>query len=139
MCATVPPGKRANVGKQLLRAEGLAQIAVGAEVKPAHFLGFAIMTGKEENKSGGLVGHAAADLEAVQFGHLDIQDDQIRTLLAPHLERLSAVKGAHNLIAEATQTVRQEIHRLTIIVNHQDLHARDSLSSDASRTQTRCA
>src|SRR5690348_15381333 len=104
-----------------------------------YFIGLAVMAGEEENESGGFVGHAAADLEAIQFGHLNIQDDQIRTLLAPFFERMSAVKGAHDLIAEAAQTVGQEIHQLTIIIHHQDLHARDSLSSGTSRLQKRCA
>jgi hypothetical protein len=52
---------------------------------------------------------------------------------------MNTVKGAHDFIAEAAQTVSQEIHQLTIIINHQDLHARDSPSSDISRPQTRSA
>ena len=61
------------------------------------------------------------DVEAVHVRHHQVEHDQIRPLLARGLDRLAAAVGAQHRAAEAQDANGDQLDRLGIVVDDQDL------------------
>ena len=69
-----------------------------------------------------LVADAAADLEAVDLGQVAVQQDDVRILGFPALQRLLTVDGGEHVVALAPQRVGHQIQQIDVVVDDQNLH-----------------
>ena len=60
------------------------------------------------------------DLEAGDFGQLDVHQDQVGPMLAREIERLDAVARAHRCIAMRFQQIVEELHIELVVLHNQD-------------------
>src|SRR6185295_1997649 len=60
------------------------------------------------------------DVEAVHVRHHQIEDDQVRQFLPRDTDRLFAAERAQHRAGEAEDPYGDELHRLWIVVHHQD-------------------
>ena len=97
------PQDRADPGGQLLQAERLGDVVVAAEGQPADLVVGRVPGGQEDHRgTGTAVAQLPDDLEAVQVGEHDVEDDEVRPLLPGHLYRAGAVgRGRHRESGEA--------------------------------------
>ena len=83
-------------------------------------------------------GHLAADqlqhLEARELGHLDVEQDQVRSELGHRFHRLEAVTALprHLDIGLAAQVLAEQLTRRILVVHDQDAHRARAGGGDRS-------
>ncbi len=93
----------ADPGQQLLALERLDQVVVGAAVEagdPVLGLG---PGGQHQDRHVTLLAEAAADLDPVEAGEAEVEDDQVGDEPDRHVERLDPVGGGADLVALVAQ------------------------------------
>ena len=112
---------------------GLGEVLVSSGVEPGHDvlgvrLGGDHDDGHEGQREVGL--ELTADLDAIHLGHHDVEQDQVRELLAGHGQRLLPVGGRDDVVALSREPGLQDVHVHGVVVDHQDerrgSHGRDS-------------
>ena len=94
--AVVPPQLGAHARQQLGEAERLGDVVVGARVEAADGVHLAVLRGEEHDRDGrAALAHALADLEAVDAGQPDVEDQQV--VLAVHAGRDGVRSRRHGL------------------------------------------
>ena len=78
-CSAVAAAQlRAHAGQQFGEAERLGDVVVGAGVEAADGVHLAVLRGEEDDRHGrAALAHALADLEAVDAGQPDVEDQQV--------------------------------------------------------------
>ena len=89
---------------QLAQRERLDQVVVGADVEPLHAVVDRVARGKHQNRRAvaGLA-HPAGQLESVEAGHQDVEDDRVGGASREHVERLFAVGRELDLVVVELQ------------------------------------
>jgi hypothetical protein len=87
--------------------------------------------GEDHRRRALLVGEVARDLQAVHAGHADVEQDEVRLLVADHGQRLGAVAGlARNLVArEFREQAAQAFARERLVVDDDHPHPEPSAPS----------
>ena len=67
-------------GDELARIERLRQVVVGADLETDDLVHVLVASGQHQDRDVGALAHAAADLEAVHVGQVEVEDDQRRRL-----------------------------------------------------------
>src|SRR5260370_28018115 len=70
--------------------------------------------------------HLAAHLEAIELGHLDMEDNQVWQCFPPALDGLLAIKCAYHIVAMAFKPVTQQIDHVAVIIRHHDFQSASS-------------
>ena len=113
---------RADAGDDLVGVEGLGHIVHAAHFKAAVLLARRFHDGQEDDRDGlgfPVCLEAAADLEAVHFGHQDIEQDEIGPVRGGQFQRALAVFGDDEEIVPF-QRPDEDVQIHGIVVHHQN-------------------
>ena len=118
-----PPQQRAQARLQLLERERLDEVVVGARVEPGDPVVDRVAGGEHQHRRAVAgVAQAAADLQAVDPGHRDVEHDRVVAHLGHAVERLAAVGRQFDVVAVQAQcAVERGPHRGLVV---DDQHAR---------------
>ena len=111
-----------HAGSELLGAEGLGHVVVGADLQAAQDILFLVARRQHDDRRLGIVTDAAADLEAVNLRQVAVEQDDIRALGLPALQRLLSVDGGEDVVPLAPQRIRHQVQQIDVVVNDQNFH-----------------
>ena len=112
---------RANAGLQLLDAEGLGDVVVGACVERFDFHQVLIADGQNDDGNLRDGANLAAELNSVHLRHGDIGDDEVRFPCVDGLHSLDAVGGDPQRIALRGERGAQDAGDLRFVVDDENL------------------
>jgi hypothetical protein len=120
LAGLVPPHDRANPGQQLLLAERLRHVVVGARVERLH-LGQLVRLARQDDDRG-LAGSPdlAADVHPVAAGHRQVQEHEVRALLLEAAQSGLAVIGGDHLVSGGSDQGRDRPDHGRLIVHDED-------------------
>src|SRR5258708_7477600 len=107
---------------ELVGAEGLGHVVVGADLQAAQDVLFLVARGEHDDRGLGLVANAAAHFEAVNLGQVAVEEDDVGAFAFPALQRLLAINGGEYVVSLAAQRVGHQIQKIDVVVNDQNLH-----------------
>ncbi len=122
----------ADAGQELQVAERLGDVVVGAHLQAAHLVHLSGAGGKHDDGNVGKAPDLLAQLEAIDIGKHDVEQDEVRLLLLDEAQPCLAVGGRDDLGLGPAQ-VEAEVHHLDdvgFVVDDQYLHL-SPLSSKA--------
>ena len=73
-----PAEHRSHACDQLLRAERLRHVVVGAGLQPGHLVAFVDPRRQHDDGNVGMLAQRARDVEAMHVGQTEVEDDQVR-------------------------------------------------------------
>ena len=115
-----PAQDRADAGGQLVRVERLGDVVVGAEVEALGLVGGRALGRQQDDRDRASLAQLAHDLDAVEVGHDDVEQDDVRAdLLGLGQRLLAAARGddAEALLAEGD---RDELRDPWFVVGDED-------------------
>ena len=126
-----PAQQRAHPSQQLVKAERLDQVIVGAGIQPGHPVGHGVLGGQDQD--GHIAGRAQApaDAEAVDARQHQIEQHEVGRPVTRRRQSRLAV-GAHlDRVAFVDQPAAQQVGNLWLVLDHQDAfsHRTRSLGS----------
>ena len=128
--AVVPPRERPQPGRELQQAERLDQVVVRAGVQAADPVADLVAGGEHQH------GHPdtglpqpAAQLEAVEAGQHDVQDDRRIGILGRHPQAVRAVAGDVNGMALLLERALDQARHPHLVLDHQHPHASEATQS----------
>ncbi len=74
----------------------------------------------DDRDLGRLLAHARDELDAVDLGHPDVHDREVRQLLLEQLERPPAVRRLHHFVPLVRQHAAQRVPDVGLVIHHQD-------------------
>ena len=108
---------RTNACRKLVGMEGLRDVVVGAQVEALGLVGGGALGGEENHGNRPLLSELPHDLDAVEVGHHDVEEDDVRANLLGLDQRVFASGRGHDpesLIAEGDRDqLRDEHHKGT--------------------------
>ena len=93
------PHDRRDPGQELLLAEGLDEVVVGADAECLDLGRLAALARDDEDRAVARGAHLAGHGEPVGAGHREVEQDEVRTLLAEALDGGQAVVRRDDLVA----------------------------------------
>ena len=125
-----PPQDRADAGRQLVGMERLGDVVVGAEVEALGLVGGRALGGQQDHRDGTSLAQLAHDLDAVEVGHDDVEQDDVGADLLGLLERLLAAVGGDDAEALLAEGDRNELRDARLVIRDEDewLGAHDGTS-----------
>ena len=120
-------GEGPQAGRQLGEGERLDQVVVGAGVEPGDAVGHGVARGQEQDR--GLHAPAAqpaADLEPVDAGQHDVEDDRVVGGDGDPVERLFAAAGEVDGVALLGQPAAEQAGQPRLVFDHQDAHGNEA-------------
>ncbi len=133
------PRERCHARAQLVRVDRLRQELVGARLDPLDAIGHVRQPGHQDHRRqprGGIGLEPAADLEAVQVRHPDVEEDDVRMVLLHRVERLRAVLDGDHLMAVCGSSFRNSARTLSV---SSATSTRVRRVSDCSRVDHTCS
>ena len=111
-----PAQQRPHPGLQLQQVEGLGDVVVRAALKAHDLIGVLPLSGQHDDRDIGELPDAHAGLEAVDLGHHQVQQDQVKAPLPGQLHRLLAVITHLHLIAFVLQVELDALYQHLLVV-----------------------
>src|SRR5581483_7994751 len=125
--------------KQLLDAEGLRHVVVGARVERGHLL--ALVADDRKNDDGDAAPRAqlAADVGAASVRQDEIENDGVGRRQCGRGERSLGRVGSVDVVARAAQARLQRAQDVRLVIHHQDAtaHARTAGCASVARASTK--
>ncbi len=119
--------QRAQAGEQLLERERLGQVVVGARLQARDAVADAVARGEHQDRRAVAgVAQPAADLEAVEPGHQDVEQDRVGA--APSAWARTASRPSPASATSKPSTSQDPLEHLAhggLVVDDQDAHRRD--------------
>ena len=115
--------QRPDPRQQLLALEGLDQVVVGAAVEAVDAVLGLGPGGQHQDRHVAVGAQAPADLDAVEPGQAEVEDDQVGDEAGGDVERLDAVGGGADLVALVAQRAAQDVGDLGVVLDDQDAAA----------------
>jgi len=115
-----PAQRRLHPRAELSHGERLGDVVVGAELEADDLVDLLRLGGEHDDRDRAARPQPATDLEAVHPGHHHVEHDEVEPLLAEAGERLTAVRGTHDLVAVLLQRVAQQRLDGLLVVGQQD-------------------
>ncbi|OQA12283.1 MAG: hypothetical protein BWY63_03770 [Chloroflexi bacterium ADurb.Bin360] len=114
----MPPAQySAHTRHHLTRAKGFSDIIIGAQFQTHDAIHLFHPRGKHQNRKIGLLGaNTAGELQPINLGQLQVQNDQVGALLSSSIERLLAIVGNCHTITCLLQVAPQDTHNLYFII-----------------------
>src|SRR5262249_17493593 len=100
-------GDGADAGEELVDAEGLGGVGVGAGVERVDLVAAAGTPGQHDDRHRGPAAQSADDVNAVDVGQAQIEHDQVRVLVRRGLQRLATVEGSDDIVLAGGQVDAQ--------------------------------
>ena len=113
-------GSRART--QLPGPEGFDQIVVCADLESLYEMVLVAESGKDEDGRFALAADGSDYVDAVNFRHHQIQDDDIGSLRLERADGYLAVERHEHFVPFALEGVAEQIHEIAIVVNHENSH-----------------
>ena len=109
----------AQPGEQLVHAERLGDVVVGAEIERLHLAGFVTAT-REHDDGNALVAGANGlqQIEPLRVGQAEIENDQVGRLVE-QIERRLAVRRLDDLITLRGEAHAQQLADRWLVIDHQ--------------------
>ena len=124
--ARVTTQEGANPRSQLVECERLHQVVVGTHVEAANALLDGVSGRQHQdpgcNTLGWVLAERAADLEAVEAGHCDVETDQVVRGPRGLCEGLIAVQGRVDCVSVAAQAAGDGVDQVGLVVDEQNAH-----------------
>ena len=114
------PQDGADAGRELVRVEGLGDVVVGAEVEALGLIGGRALGGQQDDGDRSALAELAHDLDAVEIGHDDVEEDDVRADLLGLLERLLTTVGGDDAEALFAEGDRDELRDARFVVGDED-------------------
>ena len=117
--ASGPAEHGLDPGEQLLPAERLGDVVVGARLEAAHLLQLGRPGGQHRHRHVGKVADALERLPTIQLGHRDVQEDGVRRRRVERPQRILAVGGLGHLVALTLQELANEAADVRVVVDNE--------------------
>ena len=121
--------ERLDPAHQLAQAERLGQVVVGAELEADDLVDLVVARRQDQDRHlGAGRAQAAEDLEAVDAGQADVEDDEVGRLVRRDLEALLAGAGDGDLVALLLEGVLDPARDGVLVFDDEDggCHAADA-------------
>ena len=105
---------------ELAGVEGLRQVVVGADLEPDDLVDILVAGGQHQDRHVRSLAHAAADLDAVHVGQVEIEDDQRRHLGGDRVQRRAARSDRLHDVAGVLQIERDERGDRRLVLDDED-------------------
>ncbi len=124
--------------QQLAQPEGLDDVVIGAQPQPAHAV-VLLAAGRQHDHGTARAGqtHLPQDLETVDAGQHEVEQQQVAVAREALLETGVAVRGLHHVEALKTQRVDQATPDRRVVFDHQHAfgHARPQPARSEGRAR----
>ena len=111
------PEVRVHARGQLAGREGLDHIVVGPGGEAPEFVSLLDAGGEEDYRAGDVAADKPADLEPVEVGHADVEEDEVG-LRARGADCLGAGVGRDDLVAPLAEEAREHIGDVALVVGY---------------------
>lgn len=116
---TRTPGDCAQAGEEFARRECLREVIIGAHLKPDDAVRL-LTTGREhENRDAAVPSDLAKDLEAVEAGEHDVEENGQPVAGSCGLNAFPPIVHRVEIVSHRSQVIAQEPAKLAVILNHQ--------------------
>jgi hypothetical protein len=115
-----PTDQGAGPGRQLGRLERLRDVVVGAELECGDDVARAVAGGEDQDRDGGGVTDAAADLEAVGCRDHEVEDDEVEVRPLDGGQRRGAVGGRRHGEARPFEHHGDDLPHGGVVLDRQD-------------------
>src|SRR5215469_7614439 len=117
-------------GQQFLDAERLGHVVVGANVERGHLVPLPAAGRHHDDRHAGLLADLPAQLETVDLGQHQVEQDDVRLLGLQQLQRPGAVGGHYAVKAPHGQVRPDEVNNVRVVLHHERAGVLGVLSHD---------
>ena len=112
--AVGPAQDRPDPRHELARAERLGQVVVGAELEPEELVELVVARGQHHDRHRRVAAQLPGDVEAVEAGQAEVEDDEVGPALTDRGQRRRAVAGGQHGEARVLEVVAGERGRSSV-------------------------
>ncbi len=123
-------------GEQLVHAERLGEVVVGAEVEGLDLGGLGAAARQHDDRDRRPAAQAAHDVEPVHAGQAEIEDHGVGMVAGGELERVLAGAGQIDLVATGAEVDVERLQDADVVVDDQTRGSRRHLQADHDRRAT---
>ncbi len=105
---------------ELARGERLGQVVVGAHLEPEQLVELVVARGQHHDRDRGVATELAGDLETVEAGQAEVEDDEIGVLAPRGLDGARAIGCRQHGEARVLEVVARELDDLGFVVDDED-------------------
>ena len=113
--------QRLHAREQLLSAERLRDVVVGAAAQPAHLVQLAGARGQHQHGHVAEVADALERLPTVQLRHRDVEHDEIGRVVLQPPQRLEPVRRLDDAVAGAFEQYPHEATHIVLVLHDEHL------------------
>ena len=113
----------ADAGDELVHAEGLGEVVIGAEGEGLDLGGFGVSGGEDNDGGGANLADAADDLDAVEVGEAKVEEDDVGGALAEGIEGVAGGAGDLDVVAVAGEAAAEGLDNLGVVFDDEDAGA----------------
>ena len=114
----------AQPGDQLVDAEWLGHVVVGASLERLDLLAFLVPAREDDDRRGGLAPDPPDDLEPIHVRQPQVEQDEVRPARLPRVQRRPTVWRLDDPVAARGEVADQRRAGLRVILDHEDGRAR---------------
>ncbi len=118
------PQQRPDPGEQLAPLEWLDEVVVGAAVEAVDPILCLRAGGQHQDRDVAVGSQAAADLDPVEPGKTEIEDDQVGDESGGGVERVDPVGGGADFVALVAERAAQDVGDLDVVLDEEDAATR---------------
>jgi hypothetical protein len=117
----------AKTGTELGIGEGLDEVVISTRVEACHSVSDGIARGEHEDRQAEPFGpEGAADLQSVDVGEADVEDDDVQPVGAHgQLEAFVTSHGEFHHVVVFDEESGQRAGKANVVLDHQKMHRRD--------------
>src|SRR5581483_4394935 len=132
--------RRAQAGEQLVDAERLRHVVVGARIERCHLLALVADDGEHDDRHGAPRPQLARDVGAAAVRENEVEDDRVGRRDRGGSERTLGRVGGIDLVPGAAQARLERPQDVRLVVDDQDApaHARTAGWASAASARTKC-
>ena len=114
-------------GDEFARAEGLGDVIVAADLEAQHAIDFVVARGEKQDRNVRGLSDFPADVQAVEFRHADIQNDQVRPVGGKAGQCFLAVARLEDSHPGLLQCNTDDLADVQVVVNDENAVRQTSL------------
>jgi hypothetical protein len=104
-----PPQQSADARQQLVQVEGLHHIVIGAHIQTLNAVTDGIFGGQDQDRNGSTCAQAAGHFQAIDARQHEVQNHQVRRVVAGNGQTQLAVGGGIHLVAFISEPAAKEL------------------------------
>ena len=114
------PQNALDPGDELAWIERLRQVVVGTDLETDDLVHVLVTSGQHQDRHVGALAHAAADLDAVHVGQIEVEDDQRRRLRRECVQRCAPGRGCLDAVPGVLEIERHEGGDRGLVLDDED-------------------